>query len=143
MQRSHLICIAHALLYPLQIIREPFLFYFVLNNGCIKHSILSGEKTQLKCEDTEIIQKVRSGDTNAYRVLVRKYHSHLLNFIYRIIRDKSEVEDIGQEVFISVFRSLSDFSEKRGVPFSAWLFIIARNRCISELRKKKWSSNQL
>ena len=70
-------------------------------------------------------------------MLVRKYHHHLLNFIFRIMQDQFIVEDIGQEVFISVYRALPNFDEKRGVPFSAWLFIVARNRCISELRKKK------
>lgn len=91
----------------------------------------------MNSEDTEIIQRVKRGNSNAYGILIRKYHYHLLNFINRIVRDSTLVEDIGQEVFISVFRNLSDFNEQRGVPFSAWLFIIARNRCISELRKRK------
>jgi RNA polymerase sigma-70 factor, ECF subfamily len=91
----------------------------------------------LESEDIEIIRRLRTGETDAYAVLVRKYHRHLLNFIFRIMRDESVVEDIGQEVFISVYRSLPDFDERRRVPFSAWLFIVARNRCISQLRKRK------
>lgn len=91
----------------------------------------------MESEDNEIINLVRSGEKGAYAVLVRKYHHHLLNFIFHIMRDQFIVEDIGQEVFISVYRALPNFDEKRGVPFSAWLFIIARNRCISELRKNK------
>ena len=46
------------------------------------------------------------------------------------------MEDIGQEVFLNVYKSIRSFNIQRGVPFSAWLFITARNRCISELRKK-------
>jgi len=46
------------------------------------------------------------------------------------------VEDIGQEVFLDVYKSLRHFDENRGTPFSAWLFIAARNRCVSELRKR-------
>jgi RNA polymerase sigma-70 factor, ECF subfamily len=91
----------------------------------------------LESEDLEIIQRIKLGETSAYEILVRKYHSHLLNFIFRIVRDEFIVEDIGQEVFISIYRALSGFDERRGVPFSAWLFIVARNRCISEIRKKK------
>ena len=45
------------------------------------------------------------------------------------------MEDIGQEVFLSVYKSMRDFDASRGTPFAAWLFITARNRCISELRK--------
>jgi RNA polymerase sigma-70 factor, ECF subfamily len=88
-------------------------------------------------EDIETIQRIKRGETEAYEVLVRKYHRHLLNFIFRIMRDETIVEDIGQDVFISVYRALPKFDENRGVPFGAWLFIIARNQCISELRKKK------
>jgi RNA polymerase sigma-70 factor (ECF subfamily) len=88
-------------------------------------------------EDIDSIQRIKRGETEAYEVLVRKYHRHLLNFIFRIVRDESIVEDIGQDVFISVYRALPKFDENRGVPFGAWLFIIARNQCISELRKRK------
>ncbi|MBI5043326.1 MAG: sigma-70 family RNA polymerase sigma factor [Nitrospirae bacterium] len=70
-------------------------------------------------------------------VIKRKYHRHLLNFILRLIEDEGLVEDIGQEVFLNVYKSLKDFDEKRGTPFSAWLFITARNHCISELRKRR------
>jgi RNA polymerase sigma-70 factor, ECF subfamily len=93
----------------------------------------------LESEDSEIVQRIKLGETDAYETLVRKYHRHLLNFIFRLVRDEYIVEDIGQEVFISVYRSLPGFDEGRGVPFSAWLFIVARNRCISELRKRKSS----
>jgi RNA polymerase sigma-70 factor, ECF subfamily len=91
----------------------------------------------LEPEDIDSIQRIKHGETEAYGVLVRKYHRHLLNFIFRIVQDQSIVEDIGQEVFISVYRALPNFDERRGVPFGAWLFIIARNQCISELRKRK------
>jgi RNA polymerase sigma-70 factor (ECF subfamily) len=60
----------------------------------------------------------------------------LLNFIFRLTGNELLVEDIGQEVFLSVYKSIRSFNVNRGVPFSAWLFITARNRCISELRKK-------
>jgi RNA polymerase sigma-70 factor (ECF subfamily) len=70
-------------------------------------------------------------------LVVEKYHEHLLNFIYRIVRDEKVVEDIGQDVFVSVYKSLETYDERRGVPFSAWLFISARNRNISWIRKSR------
>ncbi len=85
-------------------------------------------------EDYDFIRQVKDGNTEAFTFLVEKYHRHLLNFVFRLVRDKDIVEDIGQEVFLSVYKSLRDFDETRGTPFSAWLFITARNRCISELR---------
>jgi len=88
-------------------------------------------------EDADVIRQVKNGDIEVFSVLVEKYHKHLLNFIYRLVGNESIVEDIGQEVFLSVYKSLKNFNEDRGTPFSAWLFIAARNRCISELRKKQ------
>lgn len=92
---------------------------------------------ELFVEEIEVIKRVKEGDADAFSILVEKYHKHLLNFIFRLIGDADLVEDIGQEVFLSVYKSLKDFDEKRGTPFSAWLFITARNHCISELRKRR------
>ncbi len=87
-------------------------------------------------DDSYIIGQVKKGNIEAFSVLVEKYHRHLLNFIFGIVQDGGIVEDIGQEVFVSVYKSLKNFDETKGTPFSAWLFIAARNRCISELRSK-------
>jgi RNA polymerase sigma-70 factor, ECF subfamily len=87
-------------------------------------------------DDIEVIKCVQAGDSESFALLVNKYHRQLLNFIYRLLGDAQIVEDIGQEVFLSIYKSMSRFNVHRGVPFSAWLFITARNRCISELRRK-------
>lgn len=87
-------------------------------------------------DDIEIIQSVQTGNTEAFSILVDRYHHHLLNFIYRLTGNEQTVEDIGQEIFLSVYKSIRSFNTQRGVPFAAWLFITARNRCISELRRK-------
>ncbi len=88
-------------------------------------------------QDIEIIQRIKNGEIEAYSLLVERYHRQVLAFIYRLIDDRDLVEDIGQEVFLSVYKSLSGFDEHRGVPFSAWLFICAKNRCLSEMRSGK------
>lgn len=88
-------------------------------------------------EDFNVIQQVKGGNIEAFSLLVEKYHKRLLIFISRLINDRDRAEDIGQDVFLSVYKSLSSFDESRGTPFSAWLFIAARNRCISELRFRR------
>ena len=87
-------------------------------------------------EDSRIIQRVQSGDTEAFALLVSRYHRQLLNFIFRLVGDRAIVEDLGQEVFLNVFRTLPGFDPDRGVPFAALLFTVARNRCVSELRRR-------
>jgi RNA polymerase sigma-70 factor, ECF subfamily len=94
-------------------------------------------------DDLEIVRRVQRGETQAFALLVEKYHRHLLNFIFRLVRDESIVEDIGQEVFLSIYRTLATFDESRAVPFAAWIYIVARNRCISELRRRRGKVFQL
>jgi len=90
-------------------------------------------------DDNTIIRCIQGGDVDAYAKLVRKYHRNLLAFIFRIVRDAHLAEDIGQEVFLNVYKDLPRFDLDRGTPFPAWLYITARNRCISELRKLRRS----
>ncbi|MFH1026852.1 MAG: sigma-70 family RNA polymerase sigma factor [Pseudomonadota bacterium] len=91
--------------------------------------------------DNAIIRRIQGGDVDAFAVLVQKYHKNLLTFIHRLVRDPHLTEDIGQEVFLDVYKSLSRFDPALGTPFSAWLYISARNRCISEMRKQGRSRN--
>ncbi len=86
--------------------------------------------------DNVVIERIQGGDVDAFAGLVQKYHNNLLAFIYRFVRDPHLAEDIGQEVFLDIYKSLSKFNPEMGTPFSAWLYISARNRCISELRKR-------
>jgi RNA polymerase sigma-70 factor (ECF subfamily) len=87
-------------------------------------------------DDYRIIRRVQEGDAEAFAVLVRKYHRHLLAFIFRLVRDRHLAEDIGQEAFLDVYKSLSRFEQDRGTPFVAWLYVAARNRCVSEIRRR-------
>jgi RNA polymerase sigma-70 factor, ECF subfamily len=109
----------------------PQFAYFIMG---IKIGMVQSD---ISMEDIEIVRIVKKGDTNSFSLLVERYHRAVLNFIFKIVRRPDIVEDIGQEVFLSAYQSLGNFDEKRGVPFSAWLFTIARNRCISEIRKLK------
>ncbi len=72
-------------------------------------------------DDTEILKRVQAGDTESFSLIVQKYHKQLLNFIFRLMRDEQIVEDLGQDVFVSVYKSIRAFDVQRGIPFSAWL----------------------
>jgi RNA polymerase sigma-70 factor (ECF subfamily) len=86
--------------------------------------------------DTDIIAQVLAGDTEAYALLVRRYHRELLGCIHRLVGDRHLAEDIGQEVFLDAYKALSRFDPDRGTPFGAWLRVLARNRCASALRAR-------
>lgn len=89
-------------------------------------------------DDHTIIRRIKNGDTDAFALLVRKYHHDLLTFVFRIVKDPDLAEDIGQEVFLNVYKELPRFDAEKGTPFLAWLYVAARNRCVSELRKRKY-----
>jgi RNA polymerase sigma-70 factor (ECF subfamily) len=94
------------------------------------------ERSGAGMDDAAIIQRIQAGDEDAYALLVRRHHQELLRFIHRLVRDAHLTEDIGQEVFLDAYKALPRFDTDRGVPFAAWLCVIARNRCVSELRKR-------
>ena len=87
-------------------------------------------------DDQTIIRCIQNGEVAVFADLVQKYHRQLLAFIFRLVGDARLAEDIGQEVFLKVYQELPGFDLGRGVPFVAWLFIIARNQTISALRKR-------
>jgi RNA polymerase sigma factor (sigma-70 family) len=86
-------------------------------------------------QDSEIIKQALRGDQAAYQKLMRKYHDAIHMLIYRMVREKAEVEDLTQEAFIKAFASLGNFNNEYA--FSTWLYKIATNNCIDYIRKKK------
>ena len=88
-----------------------------------------------RADDFRIIQEALRGDDRAYQKLMHKYHDQIFNFIYRMIHDREQVEDLTQEAFIKAFSSLRSFNEE--FAFSTWLYKIATNNCIDYIRKRK------
>ncbi len=84
--------------------------------------------------DTELMLKVRRDDRAAFETLVVKYQRPVLNMIYRSISDPTEAEDLSQNVFVQVWKSRGRY--KPSAKFSTWLFTIARNMCLNEVRRR-------
>ena len=78
--------------------------------------------------------RVKRGDRAAFTELVEKYKQPVMNFVYRSLRDEAEAEDLAQNVFLQVFKSRARY--ERTAKFSTWLFTIARNLCLNEIRRR-------
>jgi RNA polymerase sigma-70 factor (ECF subfamily) len=78
--------------------------------------------------------RVKRGDRAAFTELVEKYKQPVMNFVHRSLRDETEAEDVAQNVFLQVFKSRARY--ERTAKFSTWLFTIARNLCLNELRRR-------
>lgn len=96
---------------------------------------LSDRKRESRSEDHEMIHAALKGNQGAYKRLMKKYYAPLYNLIYRLVRNKDEVEDLTQEAFVKAFASLKFFNEEYA--FSTWLYKIASNNTIDYIRKKK------
>jgi RNA polymerase sigma-70 factor (ECF subfamily) len=78
--------------------------------------------------------RVKQGDTAAFTELVEKYKQPIMNLVYRTIHDPTEAEDLAQNVFMQVFKSAPRY--KSTAKFTTWLFTIARNLCLNEIRRR-------
>lgn len=84
--------------------------------------------------DAALMLRVKQGDTEAFALLVDKYKQPVMNLAYRMLHDAVEAEDLAQVVFVQVYKSADRY--KVNSKFSTWLFTIARNLCLNEIRRR-------
>jgi len=89
--------------------------------------------------ETEIIQKLQKGNEQAFRELVENYKKMVVNTCFGMVHNTEDAEDIAQEVFIEVFRSINNF--RADSKLSTWLYRMAVNRSLNFIRdhkRNKW-----
>jgi RNA polymerase sigma-70 factor, ECF subfamily len=84
--------------------------------------------------DAALMLRVKQGDMAAFTELVDKYKQPVMNVAYRMLHDTMEAEDLAQVVFVQVFKSAHRYQVSS--KFSTWLFTIARNLCLNEIRRR-------
>lgn len=88
----------------------------------------------------EKLQLSRTGDINAYHELFLGFQKELNAFIYRVVTDRSDADDLTHDTFVKSFSKISTFNEQSSL--KTWVFSIASNLCIDFLRKRRrWSVN--
>jgi RNA polymerase sigma factor (sigma-70 family) len=85
--------------------------------------------------EQSFIENLRTGDPVAFRELVIRYQSVVVNTCYTFVLNKEDAEDVAQEVFLEVYRSIVSF--KGDSMLSTWLYRISVNKSIDHLRNKK------
>jgi RNA polymerase sigma-70 factor (ECF subfamily) len=84
--------------------------------------------------DAALMLRVKRGDLRAFEELVAKYQQPVANLIFRMIGDAAETQDLAQNAFVQVYKSAHRYRVE--AKFSTWLFTIARNLCLNELRRR-------
>ncbi len=85
--------------------------------------------------ELELVERSKGGDLSAFEELVVMYQKQIYNLGYRMMGSEEDACDIAQEAFLKAFKSIRKFNSKSS--FGTWVYRIAVNVCIDELRKRK------
>jgi RNA polymerase sigma-70 factor (ECF subfamily) len=91
--------------------------------------------------DAECVERVLAGDPAAFDGIVRRWQDRLFTLAFRLCRDHGRAEDMTQEAFVKVFRSLGQWRRKSA--FSTWMTSVALNAYRSHLRLRPWIAQSL
>lgn len=93
----------------------------------------------LRMTDSQLIREIKEGNIECYAELIRRYEKKILTFVGHMLRQahlEHVAEDICQETFYKAYKSIHSFRDVEAT-FSTWLYTIARNSVLSELRKSR------
>jgi RNA polymerase sigma-70 factor, ECF subfamily len=94
------------------------------------------EGTTAASDDSALLQRVRQGDQTAMAEVFDRYGRAVYSVALRILKDSGHAEDVMQEIFFQIWRNSDSFVQGRG-SLGAWLVVVARNRSIDLLRRRK------
>jgi RNA polymerase sigma-70 factor, ECF subfamily len=83
-----------------------------------------------------LVRRCISGDAAAWEEIVQRYHRRIYNICYRFVGSSDDAQDLAQEVFIKMYRTLSSYDVERGA-FMTWMTTLTRNLLVDHFRKTK------
>ena len=95
----------------------------------------------METTDAELVEKCRTGDHSAWEIIVQRRHARIYNLAYRFTGRFDEAEDLTQEVFLKVYRTLHSYRAESGA-LETWIVRVARNHFIDHYRKHKTERTQ-
>lgn len=84
--------------------------------------------------DAELVERVRSGDVDAYELLVLRYQARVYSHVCRMLGNGDEAADVTQEVFVKVYTTLNQFRGQAS--FQTWLYRVTANLCVDRHRRR-------
>jgi len=86
--------------------------------------------------DVQLMLDVKAGDEASFELLLHRYRTPLVNFLYRMVRSREQAEDLAQDVFLRVYRARADYVPS--AKFTTWLFRIATNLALNSVRDHRY-----
>ena len=103
-------------------------------NHASRRGLLARKSPLLKLQgDEKLIAMARGGNPSAFETIVDRYQGRLLGFCRQMLGSTEDAEDVLQEVFVNAYRAM--LADEREINLRPWLYRIARNRCLNQLRK--------
>ena len=90
---------------------------------------------KMTINDQHYINLILNGDSSAFAVLVNRYKDLVYTLSLRMLKNREEAEEVAQDTFIKVYKSLSRF--KGDSKFSTWIYKVAYNTCLDRIKKNK------
>jgi RNA polymerase sigma-70 factor (ECF subfamily) len=103
-------------------------------------SVAPGPARMRSAEDEALLERVRAKDQNSMTDLFDRYGSMVYSVALRILKDPGNAEDVMQDIFFQLWENPAVFNSSRG-SLGAWLLVVARNRAIDSLRRRKPSDS--
>ncbi|KKQ39922.1 MAG: RNA polymerase sigma-70 factor, ECF subfamily [Candidatus Magasanikbacteria bacterium GW2011_GWA2_37_8] len=91
--------------------------------------------------DEQLVAEIRKSNPELYGEIIKRYEVKLTHYLRKFIRDADELEDVLQEVFIKTYRNLYGFDVEK--KFSPWIYRLAHNEAINQIKKYKKESFSL
>jgi RNA polymerase sigma-70 factor, ECF subfamily len=91
--------------------------------------------------DVQLMLDVKAGDPQSFELLLQRYRTPLVNFLYRMVRSREQAEDLAQEVFLRVYRAREDYEPS--AKFTTWLFRIATNLALNSVRDHRYQKLEI
>jgi RNA polymerase sigma-70 factor (ECF subfamily) len=91
--------------------------------------------------DVQLMLDVKEGDEQSFALLLQRYRTPLVGFLYRMIRNREQAEDLAQEVFLRVYRARKGYVPS--AKFTTWMFRIATNLAINSVRDNRHQQMEL
>ena len=106
-----------------------------ISKSITKTLVTSPDRVREADEDWTIVERVQSGDVDAFDALILKYRERVYSVVYNLTSNREDASDLAQDTFIKAFQSINRFKGKSS--FFTWLYRIALNTTLTHLRKSK------
>jgi RNA polymerase sigma-70 factor (ECF subfamily) len=105
----------------------------------LSHRIGMTDVNAIEDSDARLMLRFKQGDREAFELLFSRHTRAMINFAYRFVRNREMAEELAQEIFLRIYEGAGRYQAQ--AKFTTWLYRIATNVCLNELRKPRYRAS--